>query len=178
MEPQPAKAPSPSAQLESYLAPIESLLRQIIQNGGFELTFVIRKSPAAEEEIEAPEFVLDFSGPDADLLLEKNATLLNALEYLVLRSVRLEEDLFGKITFDCKDWRRLRARELQLTAQVAAERVIETGAPYPLSPMIARERRIVHLALKNQPLVRTASEGFGPERKVVILPASPPRRGL
>ncbi len=176
MEPQAAKAPSRDERLESYLAPIESLLREVIQRGGFDLTFTIRKGTTSEEEPEAPEFVVDFSGPDADLSLEKGAALLNALEYVVLKAVRLEEDFFGKITFDCKDWRRLRARELQLTAQVAAERVVETGDPFALSPMSARERRIIHLALKNHPLVRTVSEGYGPERKVVILPASPPKR--
>ncbi len=176
MEPQAAKASSRDERLESYLAPIESLVRQVAQHGGFELTFTIRKSPYSEEEPEAPELVVDFSGTDADLLLERGAALLNALEYVVLKAVRLEEDFFGKITFDCKDWRRLRARELQLTAQVAAERVVETGDPFVLSPMSARERRIIHLALKNQPLVRTVSEGYGPDRKVVILPASPPTR--
>ncbi len=174
MEPQPAGAsPRP---IESCLDAIESLVRQVIQHGGFDLTFTVRKGPPVEGELEAPEFVVDFSGADADLLLEKNGLLLNALEYVVFRAVRLEEELFGKITFDSNDWRRLRAQELQLTAQVAAERVLETGDPFTLSPMSPRERRIIHLALKNQPRVRTVSEGFGPERKVVILPASPPAR--
>jgi len=162
--------------MESYLVPIESLLRQIIQQGGFELTFVVRKSVAAEGDLETPEFVVDFSGADADLLLEKHATLLDALEYAVLKAVRLEEELFGKITFDCGDWRRLRAEELRLTAQVAAQRVVETGDPFTLNPMSPRERRIIHLALRDQPLVRTASEGAGPERKVVIHPVPPPRQ--
>jgi spoIIIJ-associated protein len=125
-----------------------------------------------EEELEAPELVVDFSGPDADLLLEGNGNLLNAVEFVVLKAVRLAEDLFGKITFDCRDWRGVRARELKLTAQVAADRVIETGDPFPLGSMTPRERRIIPLALKNQPLVLTVSEGFGPERKVVIFPAS------
>jgi spoIIIJ-associated protein len=182
MESQAAKAPDPkeagtgtSRQLEAYLPRIESLLRQVIQHGGFELAFAIRKNQPMQEELEAPEYQVEFSGRDADLLLEKGATLLNALEYVVLKGVRLEEELFGKITFDCQDWRRLRARELQLTAQVAAERVIQTGDPFPLSPMTSRERRIIHMALKDLPLVRTVSEGKGPERKVVILPASPPK---
>ncbi|MBI1940236.1 MAG: protein jag, partial [Acidobacteria bacterium] len=45
-----------------------------------------------------------------------------------------------------------------------------------LNHMNARERRIVHLALRDLPAVRTESQGFGPERKVVILPASPGRQ--
>ncbi len=174
MEPQVAPAPQPDKHPEQYLAPIESLLGEVIRHGSFALQFVIRRNQTTEEDLEAPEYVVDFSGPDGDLLLERNAALLNALEYTVLKAVRLEEEFFGRITFDCQDWRRLRARELQLTARVAAERVTETGDPFALSPMSARERRIVHLALKDLPHVRTVSEGYGPERKVVILPASPP----
>ena len=162
--------------LESYLGSIESLLGEIIRHGEFQLSFELRKNPATTEELEAPEFVVELSGPDADLLLEKNATLLNALEYLVLKAVRLSEEFFGRITFDCQDWRRLRAEELRLTAQVAAERVRETGDAFGLSPMSPRERRIIHLALKGRTDVRTLSEGVGPERKVVILPASPAAR--
>ncbi len=176
MEGQPAQ--TGARPLESYLAPIESLLKQILGRGRFELAFVIRKAESGEERLETPEFVVEFSGHDAELLLEKNAALLNALEYVVLKAVRLEEEQFGKITFDCREWRRLRAEELRLTAQVAAERVIETGSPFTLNPMSPRERRIIHLALQDQPAVRTVSQGAGPERKVVILPASPGRQSL
>lgn len=176
MEPQPAKTPQENEQLESYLASVESLLRQVIDRAGFDLAFSIRKNQVAADDLELPEFVVDFSGADADLLLERNGALLNALEYVTLKAVRLEEELFGRITFDCQDWRRLRARELQLTAQMAADRVVETGNPFPLSPMSARERRIVHLALRNNPSVRTVSEGYGAERKVVIIPASASKR--
>lgn len=166
---------SAARSLDTYLPGVESLLRQVIEHGGFEISFAIRKSQNAERDLEAPEYVVDFSGPDADLLVERNATLLNAIEYVVLKAVRLEESLFGKITFDCNHWRRLRAEELKLTAQVAAERVAETGSPFTFSPMSPRERRLIHLALKDQSQVRTVSEGFGPERKVVILPAPRPK---
>jgi spoIIIJ-associated protein len=110
-----------------------------------------------------------FSGADQDLLLEKNAALLDALESVVLKAIRIEEDLFGKITFDCRDWRRSRVEELKLMAQVAAERVIETGDSFSLNPMNARERRIIHLALKDDARVHTQSDGFGSERRVVIV---------
>jgi spoIIIJ-associated protein len=155
--------------LEKHLSAVESLLHTFIEHGPFELTFTIRKAAAQAEDPEAPEYIVDFSGPDADLLLEKNATLLNAIEYVVLKAIRLDED--RRIAFDCQGWRPTRIEELQLMAKVAAERVIDTGDPFTLNPMNPRERRIVHLALRDQPKVRTQSEGFGPERKVVILPA-------
>jgi spoIIIJ-associated protein len=166
--------PSAQPRLDAYLSAIDALLRQIVQHGRFALSFEIWKAASPLADVEAPEYVVDFSGSDVDLLLERNAALLDALEYLVLKAVRLEEECFGRITFDCEEWRRLRAEELKLTAQVAAERVLATGEPFALSPMNPRERRIIHLALKDWPQVRTASEGFGPDRKVVILPASAP----
>jgi spoIIIJ-associated protein len=175
MEAQPAQESRSSQLVESYLPRLESLLKDWIRHGGFELGVVIRKNQPTDDDPEAPEFVVDFSGPDSDLLVERGASLLNALEYVVFKAVRLDEELFGRITLDCQDWRQLRARELQLTAQVAAERVVESGDPFALSPMSPRERRIVHLALKNNLQVRTVSEGFGPERRVVILPTSPPQ---
>ncbi len=165
---------SPTRPLDSYLAAIESLLQEVIRAGRFELKVSIRKAAAVGDDVEAHEYIVDLSGPDSDLMLEKHAALLDAIEYTVLKAVRLPEDHFGKISFDCQDWRRLRTEELKLTAQVAAERVIETGDPFTLNPMNPRERRIIHLALREQPKVRTVSEGFGPERKVVIRPATPP----
>jgi spoIIIJ-associated protein len=95
---------------------------------------------------------------------------------VVLKAARLREEHLRKIVFDCEDWRRLRTEELRLTAHVAAERVLESGDPFALSPMSPRERRIIHLALRDRPDLRTASEGVGPERRVVISPAGPPNR--
>jgi spoIIIJ-associated protein len=54
---------------------------------------------------------------------------------------------------------------------VAAERVQSSHQPFRLTPMSSRERRIVHLALKEIPGVRTESIGMGEERQVVIHPA-------
>ena len=64
----------------------------------------------------------------------------------------------------------MRIEELRLMAQVAADRAVDSGDPFTMSPMNPRERRIVHMALKGRPDIRTQSEGFGHERKVVIYP--------
>jgi spoIIIJ-associated protein len=170
----PPDAPTSTHRLENYLAAIESLLNQIIQQGEFALSFAIHPVGQDSSDLESPEYVADFTGADTDLLLERNGALLDALEHVVLKAARLPHEQLGKIAFDCNDWRRLRTEELKLTAQVAAERVVESGAPFALSPMTPRERRIIHLALRDCPNLRTASEGVGSERKVVILPVGPP----
>jgi spoIIIJ-associated protein len=161
----------PDHTIEKHLGSIESLLHAFIKLGPFKLSFSIHKAATQADDPEAPEYLVDFSGPDADLLLEKHAALLEAMEYVVLKASRLDEDHCRKIAFDCEDWRQTRREELRLMAQVAAERVIDSGAPFTLNPMNPRERRIVHIALKGRPEIRTQSEGTGPERKVIIYPA-------
>ena len=169
MDTPPAAQPS-TPRLENYLAAIETLLNQVVQQGGFALRFAIHRALEAPSAFESAEYVVDFTGADADLLLERNGALLDALEHVVLKAARLQEEHLRKIAFDCNDWRRMRTEELELTAQVAAERVLESDAPFALSPMTPRERRVIHLALRDRPNLRTVSEGVGSERHIVIMP--------
>ena len=161
---------TPVHPLDSYVEPISELLKRILQQGGLALSFSVHHLPQDPAEEDSPEYVIDFKGADADLLLERNAALLDALEHVVLKAVRLREEHLRRFAFDCHDWRRLRIEELKLTAQVAAERVVESGDPFALSPMSPRERRIIHLALRDRPNLRTVSEGVGAERHIVIMP--------
>ena len=79
-----------------------------MQHSPFKLTFSIQKAARHPGDPDAPEYVVDFSGPDADLLLEMNATLLHAIEHVLLKAIRLDDDHFRRIAFDCQDWRRTR----------------------------------------------------------------------
>jgi spoIIIJ-associated protein len=119
----------------------------------------------------AAEVFADLSGRDRDLLLERGADLLQSIEHLALRALRLEPPWQDKILLDCGGYRALRIEELKMTALVAAERVRSSRQPFKLNPMNARERRIVHLALQKFPGVKTESEGMGEKRQVVIQPA-------
>ena len=169
------ETPAPDRSLDSRLASVQAVLREIILAGKFDLDFTVRTGPGASGTPESPQVTIELSGRDADLLIEKNGAVLDALEYVVLRAARLDEESHVKIIFDAKDWRRLREEELKTIAQIAAQRVVETGDPFELSPMTPRERRVIHLALRDNPRIRTESEGRGPERRVVIHPALPPR---
>lgn len=167
-------SPSPGWSTEKGLASLETFLREIIRAGKFQLDFAIRKSAGEAGAPEALGFTVDLTGRDADILLEKNGAGLDALEHVALKAARLDEATFVKVIFDSKDYRRLRAEELKTIAQMAGERVLETGDPFELSPMTPRERRIVHLELQDDPRLRTLSEGRGPDRRVVIHPVHPP----
>ena len=166
--------PFPTRSVESCLASVETNLREIIRAGKFDLDLTVRRVTNEPAGTGAPGVIVDLSGRDADLLLEKNGAVLDALEYVVVKAARLDEELFTRVVFDCKDWRRLREEELKTIARMAAERVLESGDSFEMNPMTPRERRIVHLVLRDDTRIRTVSEGRGPNRRVVIHLSTPP----
>jgi spoIIIJ-associated protein len=52
--------------------------------------------------------------------------------------------------------------------------VKKSGRPFHFSPMNSRERRIIHLTLRNETEIRSESTGSGPFRQVVVLPVGMP----
>ena len=157
---------------EALATELRRFLDLVLARTRLELAYEVRsQDSAAEAEIENPEVLVLFRGRDQELLLERNAELLKALEYIALRWLRLDPHYYDRVRFDSGDYRALRLEELKLSARVAAERVRETRQPFRFNPLSARERRIIHLVLKDEPGVRTASEGAGEERQVVVHPA-------
>lgn len=157
---------------EALSAELRRFLDLVLARTKLEFAYEIQLTdPAADGDIENPEVLVIFRGRDQELLLERNAELLKALEYIALRWLRLDPHFYDRVRFDSGDYRALRLEELKLAARVAAERVRETRQPFRFNPMAARERRVIHLALKEEPGVRTSSEGVGEQRQVVVYPA-------
>jgi len=142
----------------------------ICGTGKLRLTYEIDPTSADGDELESAEIVVTFDGPDKELLLERSAELLKALEHVAVRWLRLEPQLHDRVRFDAGNYRANRLAELRLSAEVAAERVRESREPFRFNPMPSRERRIIHLVLKGQAGIRTSSEGMGDRRQVVIFP--------
>jgi spoIIIJ-associated protein len=151
---------------------INELLRGIVANAALRLKYRITVDPplAEERDWERPEILVEFMGPDSNLLLERGAELLRAIELLAIESLRLPGNEHEKISFDCMNRRAMRLEELRIAANVAAEKVRKTGAPYEFAPMSSRERRIVHLALRDFDDLRTESQGEGMRRCLVVYP--------
>ena len=156
---------------EAVIPALRSFLGLLVREGGFELHADLQsRADNAPEDVENPDLVVNFQGRDSDLLLERQGELLRAIEYLAVRWLGLDPQHHDRIRFDCQDYRAGRLAELKLAAETAAARVKQSRTAYRFNPMSARERRILHLALKDDPGVRTGSEGEGPERAVVIYP--------
>ena len=156
---------------EELAAELRRFLDLLLGGSRLELSYKIHLEKPADD-LEHAELQVIFDGRDQELLLMHGAELLGALEYLTLRCVGLDPQLFDHVRFDSGNYRALRIEELKLSAQVAAQRVRETRQPFCFNPMSSRERRIIHLSLKDQAGVRTASEGMGEQRHLVVYPVA------
>lgn len=157
---------------------LRKFLEDLVRASGLQLHVSVHPVAATSAGGEGgAEILVDLDGADKDLLLERNADVLRAIEHLAYKALRLEPAFHERIHIDCGGYRALRFEELRMTARVAAERVQASRQPFKLNPMSSRERRIVHLALRDMPAVRTESTGMGEERQVIIHPAEskPPR---
>jgi predicted RNA-binding protein Jag len=142
---------------------------------GLELSYRIETLAPAPDDLEKVEMLVFFEGPDLDLLLERGGELLLALEYLAVRFLKLPPGGYDRVRFEAAGFRAGRIEELRLSARVAAERVLASRQPFRFQPMAARERRILHLTLREIAGVRSESEGAGDDRRVVVHPAAPAR---
>lgn len=152
---------------------LRELLENVVRAAGLELKVHVRATNAENAPSEGDaEVIADIDGRDKEILLERGAEVLKAFEHLAFKALRMDPAFHEKIQIDCGGYRALRFEELRMTARVAAERVRTSHQPFRLNPMSSRERRVVHLALKDMTGVRTESIGMGEERQVVIHPAN------
>jgi spoIIIJ-associated protein len=150
---------------------LRKFLEEIVRVSGLDLKLKVQSvDTPATDAAGGAEVIADLDGRDKEILLERNGEVLKAFEHLAFRALRLEPTYHEKIHLDSGGYRALRFEELRMTARLAAERVQSSHQPFRLNPMSSRERRIVHLALKDMPGVRTESVGMGEERQVVIHP--------
>lgn len=150
---------------------IEEFLGRICRLAGFDLKYSVSEGETPHPDFENPDLIVRFSGQDVDLLLANKAELLLALEHLTMEALGLSPEEHSRVCFDANDYRILRIEELRMSALTAGERVKKSRQPFHFSPMNSRERRILHLALRNETDIRSESVGEGPIRQVVIVPA-------
>lgn len=160
--------------IESAGSRIEEFLKPVLRRAHLQVSPEVSEPEPHFADFENPDLMVRFTGPDVDLLLENKAEVLLALEHLTMEMLRMAPNEHTLLVFDANDYRILRIEELRLSALTAAEEVKALHRPFRFNPMTSRERRIIHIALRNEPEVRSESQGAGPYRGVVIYPADMP----
>jgi spoIIIJ-associated protein len=123
------------------------------------------------------EIRLEIEGPDAGRIIGKRGAVLEAIQYLTTRVAHKPGEPRRHVQVDAEGYRARHEDQLGEMAKKLGERVATEGKIITFDPMNARDRRVVHMALKDFPGVRTESNGEGPDRRVQIIPAnmaSPP----
>lgn len=128
------------------------------------------ESEIEEYEGDDNEIILDIVGDDLGVLIGRHGKTLDALQVLVAAMTNRKIGRRFPVVVDVSGYRYRRKLKLEEIAHRAADRVARQGRPVELRPMTSFERKAVHVALRNDPRVNTASEGDEPYRQVVVHP--------
>ena len=141
--------------------------------------------PPAEAKDGLRALYVEFTGPDTPLLTARNGELLNALEHISTKMLRLEPEEHDRVSFDADQFKANRDRQMRESAATAIERVRATGRPHPFPPMTSRERRMLHMVLSESACPPPpAVKGRGalwcstPKAQTPPLPSTSPLRAI
>lgn len=115
--------------------------------------------------------VLELSGPDVALLIGRHGDTLDALQLATALIANRRSRQKKRVVVDAENYRQRREKMLTNLAKANAKKVRESRKEAVLPDLKPYERRIIHLALLDEPGVNTYSEGEGRRRKLVISPA-------
>lgn len=139
-------------------------IQQILRSFGVE-------EPSIEEyEGDEGEIILDVVGGDLAVLIGRHGRTLDALQAVVSAITNRRLGYRHPVIVDVEGYRHRRRQKIEEIARRAADRSARQHIPVRLRPMTAYERRIVHVALRDDGRVSTASEGEEPFRMVVVKP--------
>src|ERR1700743_1608078 len=140
----------PIADLQEAAQTIAGFLSNLNKLGGFKLKYRITAGDGARdpEGLEARQIYVELGGPDVPLVTQHNGELLRALETIAAQMLRLDQREYDAVSFDAANFKALRAQELRMAAETAAEKGRKAGVPVASPPMNSRERRLLHMSFR------------------------------
>lgn len=168
--PAAARVPGPSS-VEPFLPPDEEselaaavAVGRLLALAGLELDVKVER--------QADRLVISLGGADEELLHDLGEEFLDDLEQLAPRAIRGLAGRMVRCKVEGAGLRSAREEELRSLAERAAEEAVASGEAVLLEPLSSADRRIVHLALVDDPRVTTQSQGFGAEKRIQVSPAA------
>lgn len=123
-----------------------------------------------EYEGDEGELILDISGNDMAVLIGRHGKTLDALQFIVSMITVRTIGFRYPVIVDVEGYKNRQRQKLESIAHSSANRAASQHRKVGLRPMTPYERRIVHIALRDDDRVETISEGEGPSRHVVVVP--------
>lgn len=139
-----------------------SILRSILAH------FDAADSPIDEYEGDEGELILDVTAPDLAVLIGRHGRTLEALQTMFSLLVSRKLGFRYPVAVDVEGYKSRRHDKVISMATSAANRALQQHRTVSLPPMSAYERRLVHIALRDNDAIETHSEGVDPDRRVVI----------
>ena len=133
---------------------------------------ILRMGVEAEVEAFLKEEILyvDVRGDEKGTLIGKHGQTLDSLQMIINRMVNKRLKTVTKLSLDVDDYRKRRADTLKEMALRMAEKARRMGQTVTAGPFNARERRIIHVSLQDDPFLKTESLGEGEMKRIAIIP--------
>lgn len=139
-----------------------SVIRNILKH------FDAENSPIDEYEGDDGELILDVTAPNLAVLIGRHGRTLESLQTMFSLIVSRRLGFRYPVVVDIEGYKSRRNDKVASMAHSAAARAVRQHGSVALPPMSAYERRLVHIALRDNAAVETHSEGVDPERRVVV----------
>jgi len=139
---------------------IATFVQNVITAMGLALTATVEETPEATR--------INLDGEDGGVLIRRGGEGLQALQHVVATTFRRQLGDDNRIVIDCNGFRRDKDAELRQMAQFMAGKARSSGMPQEMGPLNPYERRIVHLAVAQDPDVTSESIGDAFMKTVII----------
>lgn len=156
--------------VENTMSIASATVQELLEHMGVYGEVETRVGEINDDESGQPPIIVDISGNDLSILIGRNAETLNALQLITRMIVGKEVGHSAHLIVDVEGYRSRREENLRQLARKMADQAISSGNRQTLEPMSPAERRIIHIALRDNHEVNTESSGSEPKRKVVVIP--------
>jgi spoIIIJ-associated protein len=144
-------------------APAKEVLEELLKLMGFQAD--IKQETTIEKIILTVQ-----AGEDSNILIGRRGKNLNGIQYIVNRICSRKNERVKPIVIDIEGYRERRKDALESLARRLAAKAKTSRREIETEPLPASDRRLIHMALKDDNEVHTQSRGDGPFKNVVIKP--------
>lgn len=133
------------------------------------ITPIVGELGGLDIKVEENRVLVKVESEDSGLLIGREGQHLAAIQYLLARIITTKMQVQVRIQLDTGDYHQRQDERMQSLAFMLADRLRKTGRSQSTRPMSAYQRRVIHLALQDEPDVQTRSVGEGVLKRVIIM---------